>query len=68
MSSALSIRRLRKYALLPLFLGISGCSSVVLDPTGDIARQQRDLLIHSTVLMLLIIVPVRALTILFAWR
>jgi cytochrome o ubiquinol oxidase subunit II len=68
MSSALGIRRLRHYAFLPLFVAISGCSRAVLDPAGDVARQQRDLLINSTLLMLLIIVPVMALTVLFAWR
>jgi cytochrome o ubiquinol oxidase subunit 2 len=40
----------------------------VLNPSGDVALQQRDLLVRSTVLMLLIIVPVMALTVLFAWR
>ena len=41
---------------------------VVLHPAGDIAVQQRDLLLVSTALMLLIIIPVMALTALFAWR
>jgi cytochrome o ubiquinol oxidase subunit 2 len=40
----------------------------VLGPSGAIAAQQRDYLVESTVLMLLIIAPVMALTILFAWR
>jgi cytochrome o ubiquinol oxidase subunit 2 len=39
-----------------------------MNPSGDIAVQQRDLIITSTVLMLLIIVPVIALTFLFAWK
>jgi cytochrome o ubiquinol oxidase subunit II len=59
---------LRTIALLPLFLLASACKSVVLNPSGDVAIQQRNLLVHSTVLMLLIIVPVIALTVLFAWR
>ncbi|HVY79951.1 MAG TPA: ubiquinol oxidase subunit II [Steroidobacteraceae bacterium] len=63
-----TIRRLRNHAALPVLIAISGCSSAVLDPAGDVARQQRDLLVHSTLLMLLIIVPVMALTVLFAWR
>ncbi len=50
---------------LPL---LAGCNMVVLDPAGDVARQQGDLIVISTVLMLLIIVPVMALTIFFAWR
>lgn len=47
---------------------LGGCNFVVLDPTGDIAAQQRDLLVISTALMLLIIIPVMALTIFFAWK
>lgn len=50
---------------LPL---LAGCNMIVLDPAGDVARQQGDLIVLSTVLMLLIIVPVMALTIFFAWR
>lgn len=41
---------------------------VVLSPSGYIAAQQRDLLVISTLLMLLIIIPVMGLTIFFAWR
>ena len=54
--------------LSPLAALLSGCSAVVLQPSGDVAIQQRDLLIVSTVLMLLIIIPVMALVVLFAWR
>ena len=41
---------------------------VVLSPSGYIAAQQRDLLVSSTLLMLLIIMPVMGLTVFFAWR
>ena len=41
---------------------------VVMNPSGDIARQQGQLIVASTLLMLLIIVPVIVLTLLFAWR
>lgn len=41
---------------------------VVMNPSGDIARQQGQLIVTSTLLMLLIIVPVIVLTLLFAWR
>lgn len=47
---------------------ISGCDWVVMSPSGDIAAQQADLIIWATVLMLIIVVPVIALTLLFAWR
>lgn len=54
-------------AVLPLML-LAGCNTVVMNPSGDIARQQADLIVISTVLMLLIIVPVIALTVAFAWK
>jgi cytochrome o ubiquinol oxidase subunit 2 len=63
-----NVRVLRILALLPLAAALSGCDFVVLAPAGDVAVQQRDLVIISTVLMLLIVVPVMALTALFAWR
>jgi cytochrome o ubiquinol oxidase subunit 2 len=50
--------------LLPL----SACNWVVMNPAGDVAVQQRDLILISTGLMLLIIVPVMALTVFFAWK
>lgn len=59
---------LRSLVLLPAFALLSGCNAVLLSPSGDVAVQQRDLIIISTVLMLLIIVPVIALTFIFAWR
>ena len=61
------IKKLRGLLLLPLAL-LAGCNMVVLNPSGDIARQQAQLVVISTVLMLLIIVPVIALTIFFAWK
>jgi cytochrome o ubiquinol oxidase subunit 2 len=57
----------RGLLLLPLIL-LAGCNTVVMNPSGDIASQQGRLIVVSTILMLLIIVPVIALTIWFAWR
>ncbi|MBP1843969.1 cytochrome o ubiquinol oxidase subunit 2 [Rhizobium petrolearium] len=57
----------RLFALLPA-LALTGCNLVVMSPSGDIAAQQADLIVVSTVLMLLIIVPVVCLTLFFAWR
>ena len=54
--------------LLPLALMLGGCDTAVVDPAGDIARQQRDIILISTGLMLLIIVPVIVLIVLFAWH
>lgn len=47
---------------------LAGCNWVVMAPSGDVAVQQRDLILISTVLMLLIIVPVIYLTLYFAWK
>jgi cytochrome o ubiquinol oxidase subunit II len=41
---------------------------VLLHPAGAVAAQQGHLIVVSTLLMLLVIVPVMALTVLFAWR
>lgn len=41
---------------------------MVMKPSGDIAHQQAQLILTSTLLMLIIIVPVIFLTLLFAWR
>ena len=66
-SSSLA-RRLAGIALLPIIGMLQGCERAVLNPAGDIALQQRDLIYTSTWLMLLIIVPVLVLIVLFAWR
>jgi cytochrome o ubiquinol oxidase subunit 2 len=58
----------RALGALCLAVLLAGCNRDVLDPAGDIALQQRDIIYISTALMLLIIVPVMALTIVFAWR
>ncbi|MCQ2003338.1 ubiquinol oxidase subunit II [Rhizobium sp. NRK18] len=47
---------------------LASCNWVVMAPSGDIAIQQRDLIVIATVLMLLIVVPVIAATLFFAWR
>ncbi|WP_198670271.1 ubiquinol oxidase subunit II [Dyella sp. C9] len=54
--------------LLPVALLLAGCQTVLMSPSGDLAVQQRNLIITSTVLMLLIIVPVIVLTLWFAWH
>ncbi|WP_116367495.1 ubiquinol oxidase subunit II [Parahaliea mediterranea] len=51
-----------------LALSLAGCKWVVMSPSGDVAAQQADLILWSTYLMLIIIVPVILLTLLFAWR
>ncbi len=64
-----TVSRAKKWlAVLPLALLASGCNMVVMSPSGDIAVQQRDLILIATGLMLLIIVPVIVLTLMFAYR
>jgi cytochrome o ubiquinol oxidase subunit 2 len=60
--------RHRWLPFLPLLSLLCSCRAVLLDPAGDVAVQQRDLLLEATGLMLLVIIPVMALTVLFAWR
>ena len=40
----------------------------MLNPAGDIAAQQGNLVVTATLLMLIIIIPVIILTLLFAWK
>jgi cytochrome o ubiquinol oxidase subunit 2 len=57
----------RVLCVLPAFL-LAGCNTVLLHPSGMVAAQQGHLIVASTVLMLLVVVPVIALTVIFAWR
>ena len=58
----------RRLLLTCATLALAGCDTVLLNPPGDVAAQQGQLIINSTLLMLLVIVPVIVLTLLFAWR
>ncbi|WP_200889566.1 ubiquinol oxidase subunit II [Cohnella kolymensis] len=53
-----------------IMLFTAGCSDkfLVLDPKGSIGQQQLDLMIISTILCLVIIVPVLVLTFVIVWR
>ncbi|MFC3457890.1 ubiquinol oxidase subunit II [Massilia haematophila] len=53
---------------LLLLAALSGCNTVVMNPSGDIAKQQAELITISVLLMLIIIVPVMILTVVFAWK
>ena len=61
------MKEVRALFLLPALL-LSGCDLIVLHPFGAVASQQAHLIVVSTFLMLLIVVPVIALSLLFAWR
>ncbi|AJY47967.1 cytochrome O ubiquinol oxidase [Martelella endophytica] len=47
---------------------LSGCQLILLDPAGWVANQERDLLVISTLLMLIIIVPVLVMAVYIPWR
>ncbi|MEG8223160.1 ubiquinol oxidase subunit II [Sphingomonas sp. HH69] len=58
---------LRRFAPL-LLLPLGACDWVVMAPSGDVAMQQRDLILISTALMLLIVLPVMGTIGWFAWK
>jgi cytochrome o ubiquinol oxidase subunit 2 len=68
------IRNIRRFAAILSLLGMtvlmSGCMDkyVVLDPKGEVGRHQLDLIVISTLLCLVIILPVLVLTFVIAWR
>jgi len=47
---------------------LSGCQWAVLDPKGPIGEQERTIILIATALMLLVVVPVIAMILVFAWR
>lgn len=53
-------------AVLALFL--SHYNVAVLNPKGTIADKQRDLIIITTLLMLIVVIPVFVMTAVFSWR
>jgi len=75
-------QKLSKYRLIVSLLvvvstlALSGCDAVglnpadwvVMNPSGDIAKQEALLINISTVLMLIIVIPVLIMTVLYAWR
>lgn len=47
---------------------LSGCNLELMSPMGDIGMQEKSLILIATGLMLLVVVPVIAMTLIFAWR
>ncbi len=67
--------RLRKYnkslGILSLITGavlLSGCDSALLNPKGQIALEQRSLIMTAFGLMLVVVIPVILMAIVFAWK
>ena len=62
-------RRLARLALPLLALApLCGCTIDLLQPAGDIGRQERTLILVALGLMLLVVVPVIVLTLWFGWH
>lgn len=59
---------IRRGLILLSVILLAGCDMVVMNPSGDVAQQQGRLIVISTILMLIVIVPVIALTVIYAWR
>jgi cytochrome o ubiquinol oxidase subunit 2 len=68
MSTILPYRSWWRLTAAAVLMLLGGCRMVVLDPAGDVAAQQRDLVLEATALMLIVIVPVIVLTLVFARR
>lgn len=64
---SMSVKSLRGLLLSPLAL-LGGCHLVLLNPAGDVARQQSDIMIITTLIIALIIVPVLIAIGVIAWR
>src|SRR6266851_2497808 len=66
--SPLGCRAMLRAAALAAVLPLTACSSAgVLDPQGPIAAAERLLLVNSTAIMLVVVVPVVLATLGFAW-
>ncbi len=62
------LQKIRGPAGLLLLIPLAACKAEVLAPAGDVAARQRDLLVFSTLLMLLVIIPVMGLIIYFSYK
>ncbi len=60
---------LRLGLIIFLLLPLAACSDIeLMNPKGDIAAQERTLILVALGLMLLVVIPVMVLTLVFAWR
>jgi len=48
-------------------LALGGCGSVLMNPQGPIAAQEKTVLLNALAIMLVIVVPTILATLLFAW-
>ena len=62
------VRRLLLLVGIGALALLGGCTFDLLQPTGDIGRQERTLILAALGLMLLVVVPVIVLTLWFGWH
>jgi cytochrome o ubiquinol oxidase subunit 2 len=68
MKQARSSTRLAGVLTFAMAALLSGCNMSVLDPKGQVAADEKSLIITATLLMLVVVVPVIFLTLYFAWK
>ncbi|WP_458526891.1 ubiquinol oxidase subunit II [Onishia taeanensis] len=62
------LRVLSPLVLVSLALLLTGCDSALMDPKGQIGDEQRTLILTAFGLMQIVVIPVIAMTLAFAWR
>ena len=68
MKKARSSTRLAGVLTLAFASLLSGCKASLLEPAGRIAADEKSLIITSTLLMLIVVIPVIFMTLYFAWK
>ena len=68
MKQARSSTRLFGVLTFAMAAFLSGCHASLLEPAGKIAADEKHLIITSTLLMLIVVIPVIFLTLYFAWK
>ena len=68
MKQARSSTRLAGVLTFAMAALLSGCHLSVLDPKGQVAADEKSLIITATLLMLVVVIPVILLTLYFAWK
>ena len=60
-------RHMRLFALAAAASALGGCSSVLMDPQGPVAADEKTILLNALAIMLVIVVPTILATLIFAW-
>jgi cytochrome o ubiquinol oxidase subunit 2 len=68
MKQARSSTRLAGVLTLATATLLGGCKASLLEPAGRIAADEKSLIITSTLLMLIVVIPVIFMTLYFAWK